>query len=450
MRMMFKTKLKQTVSLILFLGTVFCCQAQHYDIKLFDRRLGNTQNKVNETIREYNRIQKEYRQYIKGRKQAYREIMDSVNSSSLEDLDYRFSKDSLRQIVQSQQEYFVYTDSLYSLMEIAGWDKPQSETKERSVSLIKGKLQDNAYFIRYLGLKSEISSHGSTIKIYRDSLKSIDTLERDEIRFLVYRKKKELSGKYEGRLESITRDFVTERVPSLPGGFQNKELADFQQANGYLKNSMDKEGLTKLSRAQALDHFNDKHKILKTATNEVAELKKKFSEVIDSNDLSSAKKINSLKGNPIRKRMVYGGTFQLHVNGETKIDLNPELGYKLSKRLEMGFGGTYRLRVRTGDLPQAIDKPMVMGFRGYIEHKLIKHFYVHGEYESLKSSRHKNGEDREGVWHNSLLAGIERRFVMSGKFQGQAQVLYNFNSRNNPLYSSPWVFRVGFNLSEKH
>ena len=445
--MIFNYTLKPIIALTFFLGTIICCQAQHYDVKLFDARAEKTKSKVTETIREYNRIQKEYRQYIKVRKQAYREVKDSVNSGFFENLDHNFSRDSVRQVVQSQQEYFVYTDSLYSLMEIAGWDHDQLETKQRSVSLLKSKLQGNAYVVRYLDLESEISSFGSIIKIYRDSLKSIETLERDEIRFLVSRKKKELSEKYEGNLASITRDFVTERVPVLPDGFENKQLADFHQVNGYLKNSLDKEGLIKMSRAQAMDHFNVKHESLKIATNEVAELKKKFSDVPDSNDLSSAKKHNSLKGNPIKNRMVYGGTFQLHVNGETKIDLNPELGYNLNKRLEIGFGGTYRLMVKTSDLPQAYDKRMVMGLRAYIEHKLIKHFYVHGEYESLKSSMYKNGEHREGLWYNSFLMGMERRFVLKGKFQGQAQVLYNFNSRNNSLYSSPWVFRIGFNVS---
>lgn len=448
--MVIKTTLKQNVSLVLFLCTILCCQAQNYDTKLFDKRLASTKNNAVEIIRDYNRIQKEYRQYIKDRRQEYRQIRDSVNLDFIHELDHEISKDSLKQLVQAQQEYFVYTDSLYNLREIAGWDLTQLETRKGSVSHVKSGVHSHEYFMRYLGLKREISSYRSTLKIYKDSLRSIDTLERDEIRFLVVRRKQELAEKYEHDLEGITRDFVNDEIPTLHDGFQSKELLDFQQANRYLKDGADKGGISGLSRAQAIDHFKEKQIILKAATDEVAELKEKFSEVTDLNDLSSAKKNNSLKGKPAKNRIVYGSTFQIHIVGKTKIDLSPELGYRLNSRSEVGIGGTYRLFGNIDDPSLTINKPVVMGYRGYFERKLINNLYVHGEFESLKSMRHKTGEEREVLWYNSFLAGLERRFDMSGRLQGQAQVLYNFNSRNNPLYGSPWVFRVGFSFSENN
>ncbi|MCC5939258.1 MAG: hypothetical protein JJU34_18405 [Lunatimonas sp.] len=440
--------MKLNVSLMLFLCTFFYCQAQHYDTKLFDKRLVSMKNKVSESIRKYNHIQKEYRQYIKDRKKEFRQKKDSVNSESLGDLERGFSKDSLRQLVRSQQEYFVYTDSLYSLREIAGWNLTQIETKKRTVSHVKNDCNSREYFLSYLGLKRELSSYRSTLRIYRDSLRSLDTLGRNEIRFLVSRRKKELTVEYENSWEEITRDFVNDEIPPLTRGFQSKELLDFQQANRYLKKGAVKDGMSNLSRVQTIDHFKEKQELLKIAADEMAELKKKFSEVADSQDLSSAKKSNSLKGKPIKRRIVYGSNFQLHVVGQTKIDFNPELGYRLNSTSEVGLGGTYRFFGNRDDPSLTINKPMVMGFRGYIERKLTNNLYVHGEFESLKSTMNKTGEVRESLWYNSLLAGLERRFVMTGRLQGQAQVLYNFNSQNNPLYNSPWVFRVGFSFSE--
>jgi len=397
-------------------------------------------------MREYKRIRKEYRQYLKQRKRQYKQVKDSVRS--LDSLEFLIPKDSLKQLIKSQEEYFVYSDSLYSLKEMASWDRAKKEAKNRSISLAKEKLDGSQYLSRYQNLKKQISSYRKTIKAYKDSLKSIDSLDRDKIRFLVAQKKKELSKEYEGKVESITRDIVNEKAPKLPEGFQNDELTQFQKANSYLKGGMDKDGMVKLSRAQSKDHFKDKQEVLEKAKQEVAKLKKKYSEVSDLHDLSTAKKITSLKEKPLKDRLVFGGTFQLHVDGNTKVDLNPEVSYRLNKKFDAGIGGTYRLTVATRNLPQAIEDPKVMGYRGFLEHKLIKNFYVHGEYEGLKSSIQQNSDRPGKDWYYSFLAGIERRFNLKGKFQGQAQVLYNFNSRNNPLYSSPWVFRVGFSVVE--
>jgi len=440
--------LKKAILLILFLTASICVEAQHYDVKLFDGRIKQSAKQAGDRAQEYRRIQKEYTKYTKQRKKQYHSMKDSLGH--VDSLKNVVSTDSIKRLLKAREEHFVYTDSLYSLRQISTWDKSELQAKNQSISKAREKLEGREYMSRYEGLKSQISSHRKTLRVYRDSLSAIDSLDRDEINFRVKQRKEELSREYEGKLEAISREVVNDKAPELPGGFRNKELEKFQKAHANLKGSLDKGGLASLSRAQSIDHFKEKHEILKRATGEVAELKKKFSEVTDSRDLSSAIRNSSLKGDPIKKRMVYGGTFQLHVDNEMKIDLNPELGYKLSKRLEIGFGGTYRLMVRTSDLPQGFANPTAIGLRGFVEHKLIKHFYVHGEYESLTSSMYKNGERGEGVWHNSLFAGIERRFVMNGKFQGQVLVLYNFNGHENPLYSSPWVFRVGFNVSENN
>lgn len=439
--------MKALLFFILFFATFLWSNGQSYDIRLFDGRITKTKGQVQERLREYKRIRKEYTQYVKERKKQYRHLRDSTGS--LDSLQWEVSKDSLMRLAKSKEDYFVYADSLYSLREIATWGKGKQEAKQRGVELIKEKLDGEQYLSRYRELKDRINSHKKTLKVYRDSLRAIDSLDREEVRYMVAQKKKELSGEYGGKLEAITRDMVNEKAPNLPEGFQSRELARFQEANAYLKNGMGDGGLAKLSRAQSTDHFRDKQEVLEKAQGEVEKLKKKYSEVNDLHDLSTAKKVGSLQDKPFKERLVFGGTFQLHVDRNTKVDLNPELSYRLNRNLEAGVGGTYRLTVASKELPQSMADPNVMGVRGFVEHKLIGNFYVHGEYEGLKSSIRMNSDRPLRDWHYSFLAGLERRFNLKGKFQGQAQVLYNFNSQHNPLYNSPWVFRVGFGIGGK-
>ncbi|MFD2033692.1 hypothetical protein ACFSKL_02760 [Belliella marina] len=436
--------MKKAILLISFLISCLSVQAQRFDAKLFDGRIKQLGQQVDERKQGYKKIKKENADYIKQRKKQYQALKDSVDS--LDSLDHSIHADSLKQLAKSREEYYIYTDSLYSLKQIAGMDKSRLEADRQTISRAREELEGNEYLSRYRELRSQISGYRQTLRVYKDSLSSIDSLDREEKKYLVEQRKQELSREFQQKMDSITGDIVNRNSPELPGGFQNKELEKFQKAHQNLK--VDGNGLVQLSKAQKVDHFAGRQHVLEEAQEKIAQLKKKYSEVPDPGDLSTATKASSLEGKRLKERLVFGGTFQLHVDKSTSLDLNPEIGYRLNRKFELGFGGTYRLRVATKDLPQSVKEPTIMGFRGFARHRLVKSFYVHGEYEGLRSSL---TDDRQTVqdWHYSLLAGIQRRFRLRGKTEGQALILYNFNSRENPLYNSPWVFRVGFWVSGK-
>ncbi len=438
--------MKKLIFFIAFILPLFG-YTQKLDTKVYDGRILKTKDQVKTRTEDYRRIQKEYDNYLKERHRRYKALQDSLCTA--DSLSLQLPPDSINKLSKLQEEYFVYTDSIYSLTDLSNLGDSKKTMLNESVGVVKEKLSGNRFSSRFGRLKHEISNHRQVLRQYRDSLRSIDSLDKAELDYLVQRRKQELSKEYEGELKSITGSIVNEKLPDLPDGFQNEELAQFQKAHGYLAQGLEKPQLANLSKAQSIDHFRDKQEVLDKARIQVAKLKKTYSEVSDIHDLSTAKKISSLAEKSFPERLVYGGTFQLHVDGNTKVDLNPEVSYRINRTFEAGFGGTYRLTVATKKLPQSIDDPMVMGVRGFAKHKLIKSFYVHGEYEGLKGSTRKLGDLTGKEWHYSFLAGIERRFNLKGKMQGQGLVLYNFNTRGNPLYSSPWVFRVGFRVSGK-
>ncbi|MCH7411488.1 hypothetical protein MM239_19020 [Belliella sp. DSM 111904] len=437
--------MKKAILLISFLISSLSVQAQHYDVKLFDGRIKQAGVKTDKMKQEYRQVQREYKKYVKDRKKQYHAKKDSLgNYDSLKNV---ISTDSIKRLIRLREEQFVFADSLYSLEQIASWDKAELNLKNQSILRTKERLEGRGYFSKYEALEGQIASHRRIIKEYKDSLSTIDSLDRDEINFRVKQKKEELSGAYESKLEAITGEIVNDKMPELPGGFQNKELQKFQNKHAQLKGNFDDQGLLLLSEAQAVDHFAGKEQVLQAAQEKVAVLKKKYSEVLDAEDLSTATKINSLKGEPIRNRLVYGGTLQLHVDRSTNLDLNPEISYRMKKDLEFGLGGTYRLNVQTKDLPNAIKQPNVLGYRGFVNQKVFKSLYVHGEYESLSNTLMTKDRQLDNIWYGSFLGGLQKRFRLKGKSYGQVLLLYNFHYRENPMYNSPWVFRVGFEVS---
>jgi len=431
----------------LFLFLFFAYQssvAQNFDIKLFNGNTKRTKERLQGNIKEYKRIKKENLDYIKERKKRYKAMKDSLNS--FEANNSTLSKDSLKLLRKQQMKHFIYTDSLYSMEDIGSWDSLQTASKEKALNVTQEKLEGNEYYDRYKLLETQIGSYKKEIKTYRDSLKSIDGLDKDQRRLMINQKRQELSKKYETDMESVTKDIVNQKVPNLPGGFQNEKLDSFKEANEHLMNPPDKEKL--LSKAQSTDYFKGKTEVLKAAMDEVSSLKEKYSKVIDSNDLSTAVKINSLEEKPMVERFIFGGTFQIHIDDNTSLDLNPEIGYRINKQFDIGLGGTYRLNVATEDFFNSIQEKQVIGYRGFVEHLLMKSFWFHGELEALKGTFQNNTEEFK-EWNYSLLVGLERRFTLSGNVSGQVSILYNFMYANHPLYRSPWSFRFGFNVNGK-
>lgn len=421
--------------------------AQKLDLKVYDGRILKTKDQVKQRAEEYRRIQKEYRNHLKDRHREYKALRDSLQSS--DNLHVTLSADSLKRLTKVQEEYFVYADSLYSLKDLSNFGVAKKLALDQSVDMIRQKLSGNELTSRFDKLKNEIGGFRQSLSQYRDSLRSIDSLSKEELDYMLQVRKQELAKEYGGKLESITSSLVNENASDIPVAFHSEELAKFKQAHGYLAKGQDKGQIVNLARTQSIDHFKGKQEVLKKAKIEGEKLKKMYSEIHDLHDLSSAKKISSLAEKPFSKRLMFGGTFQLHVDGTTKVDLNPELSYRLNRKFEAGIGGTYRMTVVTKNISQSIDAPKVMGLRGFVEHKLFNDLYVHGEYEGLKGSIPQVHDLHGKEWYYSFLAGIERRFNLKGRTQGQAQVLYNFSSRENPLYNSPWVFRVGFNIMGK-
>lgn len=97
----------------------------------------------------------------------------------------------------------------------------------------------------------------------------------------------------------------------------------------------------------------------------------------------------------------------------------------------------------------------VYGYRGFTELLLHKGFFVHGEYEILKTlvrdSLYMQVTEKvlEKEWLSGLLIGIGREYKIGGLVKGNMQVLYNFLHEPNSPYQEKVMVRFGFCLQPK-
>jgi len=214
----------------------------------------------------------------------------------------------------------------------------------------------------------------------------------------------------------------------------------------------DKEQLKQLARNRAKNvatqHFAKHADKLKAAQDKMGSLKKKYASVPNSNDLSTATKINSLEHEPFKERFFLGGTIQLLVGNPTSLDLSPLAGYRLTKKWSIGTGATYRLSFGDGNnqYTNAIDED-VYGYRAFTEYIFYKGFFAHSEFESMnKKVEDLTSDQTQRTWSNALMAGIGKEYRFAKKVKGNVMVLYNFLHSSNSPYDKPLVFRFGFIL----
>jgi hypothetical protein len=424
--------------------------SQTVDFKLFDGSGTRIKNQVNENTSKYKAIQKEHRHYLKTQRKLYKHRKDSANNFSLDSLSLSLPKDSIDYLKDLQKEYFVYTDTLYAIEELMKWDSTQVYDKQEVLKYSKNRLDGNYYFDKYNGFNEDLLGYHKEIKDYRDSLKNED-ISKEEKDYLIIKKKGELAKKHNTNVEgNIEKEMMSRKLIPIPTS--NTEMDEFKkypdlmskvnQPNlpkdvnmSGIEEGMNSEDLVEQGKVVGAEHFEGKQELLEGAVGNMQKLKKKYSTVLSSNDLSTATKRSSLKGKKLKERLIFGGSFQLYIDRSSVIDLNPEVSYYLNKELNIGLGGNYRLDF---DGFGKSDKPAIYGWRTFAEHSILAGFYGHIELEALHLD---SSVESSKNWSHSVLSGLEKRIRLSETVEGQITMLYNFSYKNSPIYSSPWTIR---------
>jgi len=293
--------------------------------------------------------------------------------------------------------------------------KPDSTIKEQAIEKAKQELdevekpEEVNELLAVKGLKLDSGLRDSTNQaiVKQKAVAKAESELRSQEEFAALDKNKasasELKNDY----------FNTSEIP-LDSGKINKEQAL----------EMAKEEAMQL--AQKSRHFDQLNK-----------LKGKYSKVVNSNDLSTAVKRNSLKGEPLGNRMVLGGNFNILETKPLTVDLSASIGYKLSKKWITGIHLNHRLG--------SPDSVSISGGRWFVNFDLAKGFFAASEFEMMHK-KIKNEEVSSKKWQPGFFLGIGRKMKLFNKVQAQVALMYNFIHDNQAgIYDKPLVIRFGFN-----
>jgi len=196
----------------------------------------------------------------------------------------------------------------------------------------------------------------------------------------------------------------------------------------------------KKERVLANEVIEENFDIVEEAQKVSDKLLNKYVKIENSNDLETGTK-RYAEDKSFWKRWVYGGNFQLNPGENISLDLSPFLAYKFNKLFLTGIGTTFRYEFKKEEhyLPD-MDRQPEFGYRFFSQFKMIKGFYVHGEWERL--SIYNDNEQK--LWVNNYLAGIGRQINIKDKAAFTISILYNFNHKKNDSYDRPFMLRMGF------
>lgn len=178
-------------------------------------------------------------------------------------------------------------------------------------------------------------------------------------------------------------------------------------------------------------------------------LMKKYAYVPNSNDLSTAVKRKSLEGAPLRRRFYFGGNINLASTEPVVINMDFQVGYKFNRDFLVGVGTVFResFELRSGKVNGLAGD--AFGYSFFTNHDLFGgKMFAYGEFQRMRSGGVFKEPEGPRLWQNAILLGVGKEFKLFKFLNMTAMVLYDVNHRNNNLYPSPFVTRIGYRFSE--
>lgn len=224
----------------------------------------------------------------------------------------------------------------------------------------------------------------------------------------------------------------------LPEGY--REQTDKFQTNDFVKEKLQaKAEDIKRVGGESLQEKLDK------AQKKISEAKEKYGSLNSLED-APKRKPNPYKGEPFLKRIKVGGNFQVNRQEPTSIDAALQLSYIINPNARIGTGLSYRVATQKRVTNLNFDD-QVLTTRSFFDYTFFRSIYAQALYEwSNVEVRDRNDLSQGKQWVQSGMLGIGNRFTIGKKLGGSFTTLYNFLHDARSPYSSPWVFRVGFEL----
>ena len=158
---------------------------------------------------------------------------------------------------------------------------------------------------------------------------------------------------------------------------------------------------------------------------------------------------NSLKGMPVKDRIVTGGGLGLGFGSvQDYFSVSPMIGYRLTAKLLAGTGVTYRYTNYKVYRPSI--KLNDYGVNPFLRFTVYRNIFIQTEYEYLNYEFPLTISETTRRSFDSFLAGGGFIQPLGQRAAFYVMALYNFSYQQSSTqyspYDSPWVIRAGINL----
>lgn len=159
---------------------------------------------------------------------------------------------------------------------------------------------------------------------------------------------------------------------------------------------------------------------------------------------------NNQKTRLLKNRLEFGMNLQTVKSNRffpSTSDIGLSLGYKLNDKSTVGIGGSYKMGWGK-DIRHISISHQGVGVRSFVDYKIKGNFWLSGGGEfnyRIKLNRFEVLQDYS-AWQRSALLGVSKKYKVSNKLKGNAQVMYDFLWREQVPRTQPVIFRVGYNL----
>jgi hypothetical protein len=166
-------------------------------------------------------------------------------------------------------------------------------------------------------------------------------------------------------------------------------------------------------------------------------------------DLPPGFQPNTQKTKTFLKRLEYGANVQFAQSTYSfpaTANVALSLGYKINDKSTIGVGLAYLAGMGTGwDHIQFSSQGI--GFRSSMDWKIKKTYYVIGGFEENYMTQFSSiAFLRNFAWQKSALFGLERKYKINSKLQGNVQILFDALYKQEIPQGQMIKFRVGYNF----
>ncbi|TDW97280.1 hypothetical protein [Dinghuibacter silviterrae] len=167
-------------------------------------------------------------------------------------------------------------------------------------------------------------------------------------------------------------------------------------------------------------------------------------------DLPPGFQPNTQKTKTFLQRLEYGANVQFAraaYDFPATANLGLTLGYKINDKSTVGVGLAYTAGMGTGWNHIQFSN-QALGLRSYIDWKIKKTYYVIGGYEENYMTAFSGIADLRdrSAWQPSALMGVEKKYKISSKVQGNIQLLYDVLYAEEVPRGQAIKIRVGYNF----